>query len=163
MLDQLISDLQILRKADLVIAKIWFNVLVHRFALMAFAGLIAVFGLGMANVAGVYALHTSLGAVWGAAIIALIDLAIAGVVLLVASKSRPGPELDLAFEVRKRAIESVRADARDLKLIIDSLGQEVKDVKENITHLVENPLDVAAQKLLIPAVTSILKGMRARK
>lgn len=163
MIDQLVSDLQLLRKADLVITKIWLNALLHRLGLIAFAGLIAVFGLGMGNVAGFYALQASLGAVWAAAIVALIDLLIAGIVLLVASKSRPGPEIDLAFELRNRALESVRKDASDLKLSIDALGQEVKDAKENIAQLVQNPLDVAAQKLLIPAVLSILKGIRSKK
>jgi len=70
---------------------------------------------------------------------------------LVASKSHPGPELDLAFEVRKIAVESIQAGTRDLKPTLDALGQEVKNVQANITQLVHNPLDVAAQKLLIPA------------
>jgi hypothetical protein len=163
MIDHFVRDLQVLRKADFLIARIWLNVLLRRSGLIAFAGLIAVFGLGMANVAGFYALLASVGAVWAAAIVSLIDLVIAGIVLLVASKSGPGPELDLAFEVRKMAIESVQADARDLKLTFDALGQEVRDVKANITQLVQNPLDVAAQKLLIPAALSILKGMRSKK
>jgi histidinol phosphatase-like PHP family hydrolase len=37
-----------------------------------------------------------------------------------------GAEIDLAFEVRKMAVESVQADARDLKLTLDVLGQEMK-------------------------------------
>ena len=77
-----------------------------------------------------------------AAAIALIDLLIAAVVLLVASKSHPGPELDLAFEVRKMAVESIQADTRDLKLMLEALGQEVKNV---------------------PAALSILRGLRSKK
>ena len=64
MIDHLLRDFQVRRKADFLIEKIWLNLPVRRFGLFAFAGLIAVFGLGMANVAGFYALQASVGAVW---------------------------------------------------------------------------------------------------
>jgi len=163
MIDHLLRDLQVLHKADFLIGRIWLNVLVRRLGLFAFAALIAVFGLGMANVAGFYAFQASLGAVWAAAIVAAVDLLIAAIILVIGSNSRPGPEIDVAFEVRKMAVEAVQADARDLKLTIEGIGQEVKGVKANITQLVQNPLDVAAQKLLIPAALSIIRGMRSKK
>lgn len=163
MIDHLLRDLQILHKADLLIGRIWVNVLVRRLGLFAFAALIAVFGLGMTNVAGFYALQASVGAVWAAAIVAALDLVIAAVVMLVGSNSRPGSEIDVAFEVRKMAVESIQADTRDLKLTLDSLGKEMKNVKETIAELFQNPLDVAAQKLLVPAALSIMRGLRSKK
>jgi len=39
----------------------------------------------------------------------------------------------------------------------------VKTVKQNVAAVVHNPLDVAAEKLLVPAVLSILKGLRSKK
>jgi hypothetical protein len=163
MIDNLVRDLQVLRKADFLIGKIWLGVLARRFGLFAFAGLIAVFGLGMANVAGFYALQVSAGPIWGAAIVAIVDLVIAAVVLLVAANARPGPEIELAFDVRKMALDSIQVDARDLKLTIDALGQEIREVKANIVGFAHNPLDVAMEKLLIPAALSIIKGMRSKK
>jgi hypothetical protein len=136
---------------------------VRRLGLFAFAALIAVFGLGMANVAGFYALQAPLGPVWAAAIVASVDLAIAAIVLIVGSNARPGPEIDVAFDVRKMAVDALQADTHDLKLAIEAVGQELNNVKESITQLVHNPLDVAAQKLLIPAALSILRGMRSKK
>jgi hypothetical protein len=117
----------------------------------------------MANVAGFHALQASAGPVWAAAIVAAVDLLLAAIILLIGSNSRPGPEIDLAFEVRKMAVESLQADTRELKLTFDGLGQEVRNVKANITQLVHNPLDVAAQKLLIPAALSIIRGLRAKR
>lgn len=117
----------------------------------------------MANVAGFYALEASLGAVWAAVIVAVVDFVIAAIVLLVASNSRPGPEIELAFDVRKMAVESIQMDARDLKQTIDALGQEIRDVKASIVSFAHNPLDVAAQKLLVPAALSIVRGIRSKK
>jgi Lhr-like helicase len=57
----------------------------------------------------------------------------------------------------------LQADARELKLTSDALGHQVRNVKANITQLVHNPLDVAAQKLLIPAALSIIRGLRAKR
>jgi len=163
MIDHLLRDLQVLHKADLLIGRIWVNVLARRFSLFAFAALIAVFGLGMGNVAGYFALQTSVGSVWAATIVAVADLVIAAIVLLVASNARPGPEIDVALEVRRMALDSVQSDARDLKLMFDALGQEVKNIKTSIADVVQNPLDVAAQKLLIPAALSFLRGLRSKK
>ncbi len=163
MIDHLIRDLQVLRKADLLIGKIWLSVLARRLGLFAFAGLIGVFGLGMANVAAYNAMQASLGVVWAAAVAAIADFVIAAIVLLVASKSHPGPEIDLALEVRRTAIESIHEDARDLKLTIDAMGREIRSVKESITAVVHNPLDVAAEKLLVPAALSLLRGLRSKK
>ncbi|HEY4738760.1 MAG TPA: hypothetical protein VIH63_15330, partial [Xanthobacteraceae bacterium] len=81
----------------------------------------------------------------------------------VASKSQPGSEIDIALEVRRSALESIHEDARDLKLTIDALSQEIRSVKQGITSVVHNPLDVAAEKLLVPAALSILRGMRSKK
>ncbi len=163
MIDHLVRDLQVLRKADFLIAKIWLGVLLRRSGLVAFAGLIAVFGLGMANVAAFYALQDAVGSVWAAAIVAIADFVIAVIVLVVASNSRPGPEIDLAFDVRKMAIDSIQTDALALKQEFDALGQEIRAVKANIVGFAHNPLDVAAQKLLVPAALSFIKGMRSKK
>jgi hypothetical protein len=163
MIDHLLRDLQVLHKADFLIGRIWLNVLVRRLGLFAFAALVAVFGLGMANVAGFYALQAAVGAVWAATIVAAVDLVIAAIIVLVGSNSRPGPEIDFAFEVRKMAVASIQEDTRDLKLAFDAVGQELKNVRANITTLVQNPLDVAAQKLLVPAALSMLRGFRSKK
>jgi hypothetical protein len=163
MIDHLLRDLQVLRKADTLIGKIWLNVLARRLGLFVFASLIGVFGLGMANLAAYNALQGSIGIVWAAGVTALADFAIAVIVLLVAMRSRPGPEVDIALEVRRTALESIQEDARDLKLTIDAMGQEIRSVKQNVTGLLHNPLDVAAEKLLVPAALSVLRGLRAKK
>ena len=163
MIDDLVRDLQLLRKADSLIGRIWLKVIARRFGLFIFAGLIAVFGLGMANVAGFYALQASLGSVWAAAIVAIGDFVLAAIVILIARSSEPGPEIELALDVRKMAIDAIQADARDLKLTIDALGQEVRDAKDAIAGFVHNPLDAATHKLLIPAAISIIRGLRSKK
>jgi len=163
MFEALARDLHVLWKADSLIGRIWLNVLARRFGLLAFAGLIAVFGLGMTNVAGFYALQASLGPVWAAVIVAVGDFVLAAIVILIARNSQPGPEIELALDVRTMAMDAIQADARELKAVVDELGQEIRDAKDSIAGFVHNPLDAATQNLLIPAALSIIRGLRAKK
>ncbi len=163
MVDHLLRDLQVLRKADLLIGKIWLGVVARRLALFVFAGLIAVFGLGMANLAAYNALQQPLGVIWSAGIVAAADIVIAVVVLLIANSERPGPEIEMAFEMRRMAVASMQENARDLKISVEAITNQMRSVKENVAAVVHNPLDVAAEKLLVPAVLSILKGIRSKK
>jgi hypothetical protein len=163
MIENIVRDLQVLGKADSLIGRIWLNVMARRFGLFALAGLVAVFGLGMANVAGFYGLQQSWGPVWAAAIVAVADLIIAVIIMLIGRSIRPGPEIELAFDVRKMAIEAIQADARDIKDTVDSLGQQIRQTKDTIAGFVHRPLDTAAEHLLVPAVLSIVRGLRSKK
>jgi hypothetical protein len=163
MIDDFFRDLRHLQKADALIGKIWLNVLACQLGLFLFAGLIAIFGLGMTNLAGLYALQTSLGSVWAAVVVAIADFALAAIVILAARHHKPGAEIVLADDARKIAIEAVQADAHDLKATLDAFGQDIRDTKDLITGFVQNPLDAAVQNLLIPAATSIIKGLHSKK
>jgi hypothetical protein len=162
MVDHLLHDLRVLRKADLLIGRIWLTVLARRVGFLALGALIAAFGLAMANLAGFYALQPPLGTPGAAAALAAGDLAIAAVLLWLGSTIRPGPEIEVALDVRTMAVEALEADTRDLKLMVDTIGQELNSVRTNIAHIVHNPLDLAAQKLLIPAALSLLRGLRSK-
>jgi len=163
MVEELAQDLDLLWKADSIIGRIWLNVMARRFGLLMFAGLTAAFGLGMADLAGFYGLRGSVGPVSAAAILAMVDFLLAAIVAFASQSVEPGPELDMAFEVRKKAIESIKADAGDLKGAIGAFGQEIRATKESVLELIQNPLDAAAQKILIPAIMSVINGMRSRK
>ena len=139
MIDNIIRDLQVLGKADSLIGRIWLNVMARRFGLLAFAGLVAVFGLGMANLAGFFGLQPSWGPVWAAMMVALADLIIASIVVLLARNVQPGPEIELAFDVRKMAIEALQADGHGLKDTVNSFGRQISADQEHHRRLCSEP------------------------
>src|SRR6476620_7005084 len=147
MMDDFIRDLHHLQKADSLIGKIWLKLFALQFGLFAFAGLIAALGFTMTNIAGFYGLQVPLGPVWAAVIVAIGDFILAAVVVQAARKSEPGREMALAL------------DTRDIKITIDTFGQDIRDTKDAIAGFVQNPLDATVQNLLIPAATSIIKGL----
>lgn len=163
MIDNIVRDLQVLGKADSLIGRIWLNVMARRFGLFALAGLVAVFGLGMANVAGFFGLRPSWGPVWSAAIVAFADLILAVIIVFLGRSIHPGPEIELAFDVRKMAVEAIRADSQNLKDTVGLLGQQISQTRDAITGFIQNPVNTAAEHLLVPAALSILRGLRAKK
>ena len=162
-MDDFIRDLRHLQKADSLIGKIWLKLFARQFGLFAFAGLIAALGFTMTNIAGFSRLQAFLGPVWAAVVVAIGDFILAAVVVQAARNSEPGPEMALALDTRKMAIEAIQADARDIKITIDTFGQDIRDTKDAIAGFVQNPLDATVQNLLIPAATSIIKGLGSKK
>jgi len=163
MMDDFIRDLHHLQKADSLIGKIWLKLFARQFGLFAFASLIAALGFTMTNIAGFYGLQAPLGPVWAAVVVAIGDFILAAVVVQAARNSEPSPEMALALDTRKMAIEAIQADARDIKITIDTFGQDIRDTKGAIAGFVQNPLDATVQNLLIPAATSIIKGLGSKK
>lgn len=163
MFDNLVHDLQMLAKADGIIGRIRLQLLVRQSGLFAFAGLIAVFGLGMANVAGFYALEPLWGPVWAAAAVSFGDFLIAAVVILAARRAKPGPEIDLALELRQNAVDALRNDAAEIRTAMDSLSAEVRQTRDSVLAFAHNPLGAAADKLLAPAVIAVIRALQARK
>ncbi|HVO23587.1 MAG TPA: phage holin family protein [Candidatus Margulisiibacteriota bacterium] len=163
MINDLVGDLYLLRKADSLIGRIWLRFIARQFGLLVFAALIAAFGLAMISVAAFYTLQALVAPGGAATIVAIADFVLAGIVIAVARNSEPGPEIDQALDIRKKTIESLQADAHDLQVSITALGQEIRDAKDSIVGFVQDPVDAAVQKLLIPAAKSIIEGLRSKK
>jgi hypothetical protein len=163
MIDDFVQSLVVLQKAETLIGRMWLHVMARRLGLLALAGLIAVFGLAMANVAGFYALQVSQGPVWAATIVAVADFVLALVIALISRNLRPGAEIDHALEARKAAIETIQESVLDVKAGIDAIGDDIRGVKDSIAGIIHDPLDAALQGILLPAAQSLIGGLRRKK
>src|ERR1700693_1714629 len=125
MVEDLIDNLHALRQSDAIIGRLWVGAATRRFGLLALAGLIGVFGLGMTNVAGFCALLDLQGPVWAAGIVAMAAFWSAVIVILARKSVKPEPEIERAFDVRKMATESIRSDVGDIKAAADAFAQGI--------------------------------------
>jgi hypothetical protein len=144
--------LRVLWRAERIIAETRLRVLLRRSMLYALAGLIAVFGLAMLNVAAYFFLRGHWGPIWAALAAALGDLAIALVVVLIALAVRPGPELPAAIELRDVSIEGLEGELGPLQERFAWLGRAARD-----------PFETVLPAMLIPLITSIMRGLRKSK
>ncbi len=162
MIEDLVRDLDALRRADTLIGRAYVAATTRRYSLLALAGLIAGFGFGLANIAGFLALQAIWGSIWAATIGAVADFLIALLVLL-AGRHAGSAELERSLELRSEAIAAITADVRDVRDGFDALGEDVAAVRESIAAFVHNPLDTAVRELLVPAALSIIAALKAKK
>jgi hypothetical protein len=115
------------------------RLIVRRSVLLAMAGLIALFGLGMLNVAAFLALELRWGAVWAAAAMALGDFVIAIAVAGIALASKSSSELKAAVALRQAAMDGIESEFVAMR-----------------NH-------IALPVLLVPLITAIVRGLRKNK
>jgi hypothetical protein len=111
-IESLMHSLRALARADTVIADLTFRSRMSQIALQAAALAIAVFGAIMFGVAGYLFLKDLVGPVLAALIVAAASLALAIILLLVASQRKPGKEIELAREMHHTALESLVSEVR---------------------------------------------------
>ena len=148
--------LRILWRADKIIADIHLRRLLTRTGLVSFAGLIAAFGLLMLNVAGYLALGQIWGQPWAAAAMGLFDFGVSLGLVLLATRSKPSHELELALEVRSMAVQGLEAE-------VAALHAELAAVRTELTTLVRHPLDSALPALIGPLTGIILKSLKSSR
>ena len=138
--------LRILWRAERVIAETRLRILLRRSMLYALAGLIAVFGLAMLNVAAFYALQPHWGPVWAALIAALGDFVIAVVIFSLAQASKPGLETTAAVELRDASVEGLEA--------------ELAPLQTWFTRAARDPFDTVLPAIVVPLITTIIRSLR---
>jgi hypothetical protein len=145
-IDSLVANLRALLRANSIIADIHARHLVARTSLTGFAALIAAFGVVMLGLAAYLALEEILGSVWAAVSVGLANFVIALGLILIASRVRPGRDLELAREVHRTAMDALLADGR-------ALETEIADFKQVLRH----PLDAVLPSLIVPLADIIIK------
>ena len=148
----ILRHLRVLWRAERVIAETRLRIVLRRSMLYAFAGLIAVFGLAMLNVAAYFFLRAYWGPIWAALTAAFGDLVIAVVIVLIALAIRPGPELPAAIELRDVSMQGLEAELGPLQDRFAWLSRAARD-----------PFETVLPAILIPLITSIMRGLRKGK
>ena len=149
---RLFRHLRVLWRVESTIAKARLRVTMRRSVLYASAALIAVFGLGMLNVAAFFALEPRWGPVWAAVAAALGDFVLAVVVVAIALAVRPGFDLNSAVELRQAAIDGIEGEFAALQEQFAWLSRAAR-----------HPIDTALPAILVPLITAIVRGLRRNK
>jgi len=149
--DSIMRNLRVLLRAQSIIAEIKINHLAARTGVMAVAALIGVFGLAMLDLAVYFSLEPEWGRVGAAAAVGIGDVILAVVLFMIASRLKPGRDLELAQEIQKSALDALANDARAVEAEIRGL-----------TRIVRNPLDAAVPGLIMPLASMLIKALRKK-
>lgn len=108
-------------------------------------------------------LRTQTGPIAAAGIVSMGDIEIAGFLAAAAGNIQQCCENAIALQIRQQAMEGVDADARKLQSEMGQLRAELARARNHVAGFLQDPLDLASRKLLIPMVTSLVTGLVSRK
>jgi hypothetical protein len=143
--ENIVRNLRLLWRTDRIIAEMRLRHMLVGLGLLAFAALIAAFALLMFELAAYFALVQVLSAIVAAAILGAVNLAIALLLLFIASRRSLGQELTLANEIHDSAI--------------DALQVEAQAAHSQVNRLLHHPLE-GVLPLIVPLITAAVSHLR---
>jgi len=161
-MEAFVRNLKILWRTESMIAENRVDMMVRQTSLLALAGLIAVFGLAMLDIAAFFALRDVWGDAQAALAVGLGNFLIAVLFVLRARSIVEGPEMQPVREVRDMALEDLAAEAAQVQTEIRALREEVRGVEQSVRSFVRNPMDSLSPALLMPLVSAALKALRKK-
>jgi len=160
MMDNVVRNLRVLWRAESIIADIRFRQMMTRSGLRGAAALLGLFAYLMGNLALFFALDQAWGPIWAAALIGIANLLLAIILLVVAERSKPGREMELALEVRNTALQALEADAQVVQQQLTELRDEVRGMRQAIVGFVRHPIDSVLPGMLVPLAGAVIKGLK---
>lgn len=126
--------LQLLVRAELALTKIYARRSLIRVAAVAVALGFLLVGLGMLNFAAYSGLLDKYTPGIAALLVAAADVACAVVIIIIGSKLGPSDtEENMAKEIRDMAYNEVGKDVEEVKLRIEQLADEVKNIRAGLS------------------------------
>jgi hypothetical protein len=144
--ENLVKHLRALWRTDRIIADIKLRHLWMGLGLRAFAALIAAFGLLMLELSAYFALGQIWSAISAAAILGVVNFAIAALPLAVASRPPSGRELELANEIHGTSVDALQLEARALQ--------------SELSEMIHYRLNGVLPLLIVPLITIIIKSLK---
>ncbi|MBV1895926.1 MAG: hypothetical protein KUG70_05665 [Rhodobacteraceae bacterium] len=149
-MNRISRNISIILRAEQSIARRRMAVLRNQSGLMMFAGLVGVVGVIMLNVAAFYELGTTMSPQKSAMIIALVNLALAVVLIVIASRMSAAKDIQPVEELRDMAIG-------DLEVEIQSAVEELNDIGNSVRRIARDPLGSLLPSVIVPLLASLIR------
>lgn len=143
--ENIAKNLRLLWRTDRIIAEMRLHHMLVGLSLRAFAALIAAFGLLMFELAAYFALVQVQSAIVAAAILGAVNLAIALILLFIASRRSLGQELTLANQIHDSAVDALQAEAQA--------------AQAQANRLLHHPLE-GVLPLIVPLIAAAINHLR---
>ena len=122
------QKLQIFARIEMAIFRINMQTVSKQILLYAVGIVMILLSVAMLNVAVYMALSETYGRDVGALIVAAINGVLAIVLMIVANRTKPGPEAAMAKEIRDISVSEIDAD-------VDKIRQNLNDVKSDVQRI----------------------------
>ncbi len=147
-------NIHVLLRTERMIARRQTDMALRQAGLYAFAGLVALIGLVMLNVAAFHALRTTTSPQMAALAVAGGNFVLALILVFIGSRTKPGKELEPVIELRDLAMSEIETD-------VETAVAEARELSDNVRRIARDPLGSALPSILGPLL-SILLGSRKK-
>ena len=134
-MNEVMLKLRIWAHAETTLLKINARRTGNRFTALAIALGFAVLAAGMINIGLFELLAESYGRVKGAFYLAAANGILAGVVVFIAQRAKPGLEEEMVNEIREMALAELQTDADQIKEELDRVAESVSKVENAVSAL----------------------------
>ena len=148
-MNRITRNLTTIYRIERLIARRRFSVVQRQAILIALAGVVALIGLIFVNWSLFLVLEMRMSPAAASAILAVVNIALAGLLALRAGRMNVEDEIAPAVEVRDLAIADLEAEVEDA-------AKEVRDIVNLLKGLRKDPFG-SLTTLILPLVTAILK------
>ena len=163
-MDETLLKIRVLTRAEMTLAKANARRIAARSRLYAIALGMVLLTVIMVNIAAYEYLSGLKGEPAAALIVALANAALAVIVIIVASRIKPGPEEEMVREIRELALTELSADAEGVRQKFAQISGDVERIRAGFSS-VSGALGSAQAGLgslspLLGMLTSMLKKKR---
>ncbi len=162
-MDETLLKIRVLTRAELTLAKANARRIAARSRLYVIALGMILLTVIMINIAAYEYLSTLESEPAAALIVAFANAVLAGLVILVASRIKPGPEEEMVKEIRELALTELSADADGIKQNFAQISSDIERIRAGFSA-VSGALGSAQAGLgSLSPVLSLLTGMLKKK
>ena len=162
-MDDTLLKLRVLTRAEMTLARANGRRIAARSRLYAIALGMVLLTVIMVNLAAYEYLSSLKGETVAALIVALTNAILAILVILVASRIKPGPEEEMVREIREMALTELSADVDDIKQSFAQIGSDIERIRSGFSS-VSGVLGSAQAGLgSLSPVLGLLTGMLKNK
>jgi len=122
------QKLQIFSRTEMAILRITINTVSRQIILFAVGIVLILLAVAMFNVGMYMSLSEKFGVDAAAFAVAAFNGVLAVLIMIVANRTKPGPEADMAKEIRDLAINEINAD-------VDKIRQNFNEVKTDVQRI----------------------------
>jgi hypothetical protein len=150
-----LMKLRILAAAELNLARIAARRLANRATLLAIAVGLLLLAVVMANIGAYHLLSRTQTPAMAAFLIAAGNAVLAIVALITANRLEPGPEEQMARQIREMACDELAADVDELKDQFGKVGSDVKRIRTGFSFLAKSGSFSAGLASIAPVISVV--------
>lgn len=155
--------LRIFLSAELNLARLTARRLANRATVLAIGAGLLLLAVVMVNVGAYQHLIQTYSTSAAAFMVAFGDGVLAVIAIFIASRIRPGPEEELAREIREMAIDELTADVDELKDQVGKVGSDVKRIRSGFSILSKGGSIGAGVAALAPIIATVIEAVKEHR